>query len=122
MRDGLDELKARQEAARRARAAAEQNTDASAHLDASAIAACRLCDDDSYRGNRICHHIDYAATAKRGLALIRKTMSWNRDETRDETPPPPPTPSPTPKNPPKRNTAPTTGHQTHTHHPKNPPT
>lgn len=34
MRDRLDELKAHQEDARRARAPAEQNTDTNAHLDA----------------------------------------------------------------------------------------
>lgn len=100
MRDGLDELKARQEAARRARAAAEQDADDSAHLAKSAIANCGLCDDDGYRGNRVCHHIDHAAAARRGMALVRRVMGWNNHRpTTTENHRPAPTPPTTPRSP-----------------------
>ena len=41
------------------------------------IAQCEFCDDDGVRlnmlGNR-CDHIDHAAAAKRGMALIREAL------------------------------------------------
>jgi len=102
MRDGLDELKARQEAARRARAAAERNTgnERAAHIDAAAIANCHLCDDDGYRGLRVCDHTDHAAAARHGMALVRRVMGWNNHRpTTTENHRPAPTPPTTPRSP-----------------------
>lgn len=77
---------------------------------------------------------DYAAAAKRGIALIRQTMGWHRDETTEANNPisshqkpvtkHPPAPN-TPKraeNPPKRNTAPINHPQEPPKHPQNNPT
>lgn len=40
------------------------------------IAHCGLCDDNGMRGMHRCDHIDHAAAAKRGMAMIRQTMGW----------------------------------------------
>jgi hypothetical protein len=39
---------------------------------------CGLCDDDGKRGMFRCDHIDYAATAKRGMALIREALKGSK--------------------------------------------
>jgi hypothetical protein len=44
------------------------------HLTADAVAACRLCDDAGYRGNRVCDHQDHTTAAKRGMELIRQAL------------------------------------------------
>ncbi len=46
---------------------------------AQAVAHCDLCDDDGYRGHRVCPHVDYASAAKRGMALVRRAMGWTND-------------------------------------------
>lgn len=61
----------RDEIARRARQARER-----ARLDG--IAACALCNDDGYIGAMVCDHVDHAEAAKRGMAMIRATMGWDR--------------------------------------------
>ena len=40
----------------------------------AAIAACELCDEDGYRGGRVCAHVDYADTARAGAALVRQAL------------------------------------------------
>jgi hypothetical protein len=45
-----------------------------AHFSANSVAHCELCDDNGYRGHLVCDHIDYAAAAKRGMALIRAAL------------------------------------------------
>lgn len=99
MRDYLDETQARQAQAR-ARAVAESGVDRPAHLRRAEIARCGLCDDDGYRGNRVCHHIDHAAAARRGMALVRQVMGWNNHRpTTTENHRPAPTPPTTPRSP-----------------------
>lgn len=39
---------------------------------------CDLCDDDGYRGAAVCDHVDRTHVAKRGIALVRETMGWNK--------------------------------------------
>lgn len=41
---------------------------------ALAIVNCDQCDDDGYRGFRVCDHVDYRETAKRGSALVRAEL------------------------------------------------
>lgn len=41
-------------------------------------AECELCDDKGMNGMFVCDHIDYAATAKRGMALIRETLKGSK--------------------------------------------
>lgn len=43
---------------------------------ALAIVNCELCDDDGYRGTQVCDHVDHREAAKRGMAMVRKTMGW----------------------------------------------
>lgn len=38
------------------------------------VANCELCDEHGYRGHYVCDHVDYAAAAKRGMALIRQAL------------------------------------------------
>jgi hypothetical protein len=45
---------------------------------AEAIRSCDLCDRDGYRGGTVCSHVDYASAAKRGMAMIRHAMGWQR--------------------------------------------
>jgi len=45
---------------------------------ARAVADCDLCDDDGYRGNRTCDHIDHTQAALRGMAMIRAAMGWTQ--------------------------------------------
>jgi hypothetical protein len=42
-----------------------------------AIVHCDLCNDDGYRGSSVCNHIDHASAAKRGKALVWRTMGWD---------------------------------------------
>lgn len=39
------------------------------------IANCRLCDDEGYRGNQVCDHIDHTDTNQRGLAKCREVLA-----------------------------------------------
>ena len=50
-----------------------------AHLTAAAIADCRLCDPDGYRGTQVCDHIDHTAAAKRGSAACRAALTKDGD-------------------------------------------
>jgi hypothetical protein len=73
----LDELRARQSAAR---AAAAQELDApddlwAAEARAQAVASCGMCDDDGYRGVYVCDHVDHSATSERGSALVREALA-----------------------------------------------
>ena len=72
--ESLEALRARQAAARAERAAIDLD-DPGVHLRATAIVACGLCDDDGYRGNRVCDHVDHAAAAQRGMAKVRAAMA-----------------------------------------------
>ena len=45
------------------------------HRHPDAIANCRLCDDDGYRGCQVCHHIDHAAAAQRGITACRQALA-----------------------------------------------
>jgi hypothetical protein len=44
------------------------------HLAAVAIADCELCDDDGYRGPRVCDHVDHTAAYERGMAKVRAVL------------------------------------------------
>ena len=47
-----------------------------AYVRAEAIAHCGLCDDEGMRGLHRCdHRTDFAAAAKRGMALIRPMLA-----------------------------------------------
>lgn len=41
---------------------------------ALAVANCGLCDDDGYRGMRVCDHVDHAPAAERGMAAVRAAL------------------------------------------------
>lgn len=45
------------------------------HIDPSLIAFCELCDDEGYRGNRVCDHVDHAPAAERGMAKVRAVLA-----------------------------------------------
>jgi hypothetical protein len=45
---------------------------------AQAIVDCELCDDDGYRGHRVCDHVDHTAAAERGMARIREILGGER--------------------------------------------
>ena len=47
----------------------------SAQAAADAVAACNFCDDDGYRGIRVCDHTDRRDTARSGLAAVRAALS-----------------------------------------------
>lgn len=52
-----------------------------AELARDAIDACDLCDDNGYRGSRVCNHDpDTEARAARGLALVRAQLSGKAGE------------------------------------------
>lgn len=74
----LDAVRARQAQAR-AQAAQDldDNPDEPAY-DAAAIVACTLCDDDGYRGLRVCDHVDYTAAARTGMAKVRAALAQKR--------------------------------------------
>ena len=42
------------------------------------IDACDLCDEHGYRGGTVCDHHDHASAAKRGMAMIRAAMGWDK--------------------------------------------
>jgi hypothetical protein len=44
-----------------------------------AIVNCDLCDDDGYRGNRVCDHREHSSTAarERAKALVEDTLKRN---------------------------------------------
>jgi len=42
------------------------------------IVECELCDDHGKRGMFVCDHIDYASTARRGIAAVRAAMGWTK--------------------------------------------
>lgn len=44
--------------------------------DHRVIDACDLCDANGDRGGHPCDHVDWAAAAKRGMAMIRHAMGW----------------------------------------------
>lgn len=51
---------------------------AAAELRARAIAECHLCDPNGYLGSTVCDHTDHAEAARRGMAMIREKMGWDR--------------------------------------------
>lgn len=54
----------------------ELDDTSAAYLDTGAINACTLCDPKGYRPTGVvCDHIDRAATAKRGIALVREALT-----------------------------------------------
>lgn len=48
------------------------------HIDPYLIAHCELCDDDGYRGNRVCDHVDRTDIAKRGMTAVRAVLAKAR--------------------------------------------
>lgn len=40
-----------------------------------AILACDLCDEDGYRGTRVCDHTDHTEAARRGIELCRQALA-----------------------------------------------
>lgn len=44
------------------------------HIDPYLIAHCGLCDDDGYRNNRVCDHVDRIEVTKRGIAKVRSAL------------------------------------------------
>jgi hypothetical protein len=48
------------------------------HLDPYLIAHCELCDDDGYRNNRVCDHVDHSEVIARGMAKVRAALSKER--------------------------------------------
>lgn len=67
----LDEKRAEQE---RAQAEAADRASA-ATVKARAIAACKLCDPDGYRGTTVCDHQEHADTNAIGMAKVRAAMA-----------------------------------------------
>jgi hypothetical protein len=45
------------------------------HRDPVAIAHCELCDEDGYRGARVCDHVDRTETAARGHELVQAELA-----------------------------------------------
>lgn len=41
---------------------------------AYAVTKCQLCDDQGYRGNYVCDHVDRTETARRGIAACRAAL------------------------------------------------
>lgn len=72
------ELASRQEADRVEREAKQRLARAAAQARYDGIRHCGLCDDDGYVGGMVCDHVDHAETARRGMAMIRATMGWDR--------------------------------------------
>ena len=64
----LEERRAAQAAARAERAATQPAT---AHMTRRAIANCRLCNADGYRGRTVCDHVDHAT----GRAAVRQVLA-----------------------------------------------
>lgn len=61
--------------------------DGPAHLALAAIANCRLCDADGYRGTNVCDHQDHTAAAKRGIAAVaRRTRQGHHARARRDRP------------------------------------
>jgi hypothetical protein len=44
------------------------------HIDPYLIAHCGLCDDDGYRNNRVCDHVDRTEITKRGIAKVLSAL------------------------------------------------
>lgn len=55
----------------------------SSHRDPAEISACDLCDDDGYRGSQICHHIDHAAAARRGIAACQAALNQQPNDRKE---------------------------------------
>ena len=67
----IDELRERQSEAR-ARASQELDVDGNgspAHLAKIEIDNCTRCDDEGYRGNRVCDHREHSTPAGRAAAM-----------------------------------------------------
>lgn len=50
-------------------------TQAEQRRNAFRIANCTLCNDEGYRGNQVCDHIDHTETNQRGLAKCREVLA-----------------------------------------------
>lgn len=61
---------------------------------AQAITACTLCDDEGYRGHRVCDHTDRTETHRKGIEACRQALKAAQTARQAQ---PPQTP---PKNPP----------------------
>lgn len=73
----LNTLKARQAAAREQAAADYANPDThdQAHLRRTEITNCHLCDDDGYRGMRVCDHREHFTDTSHGRALVQAELN-----------------------------------------------
>lgn len=43
-------------------------------IDPYLIAHCALCDDEGYRKNRVCDHVDRTEVVARGMAKVRAAL------------------------------------------------
>ena len=79
----LDQTRARQAAAREQAALDYANPDTTdhTHLQHTAITNCQLCDNDGYRGARVCDHTgrDHYAESANGRALVRAELDKIRN-------------------------------------------
>jgi hypothetical protein len=48
------------------------------HIDPYLIAHCGFCDDDGYRNNRVCDHVDRTRINAEGLAKVREALQKRR--------------------------------------------
>lgn len=73
----LDQTKARQAAAREQAALDYANPDTTdhTHLQHTAITNCQLCDNDGYRGTRICDHRDHFTDTANGRAMVQAELA-----------------------------------------------
>lgn len=61
------------------RAQREAEQQAAHEAKIAAIALCGLCDDEGYRGGRVCDHVDRLAIAKAGAAKARAALAKSGD-------------------------------------------
>jgi hypothetical protein len=54
------------------------------HHHPQTIAECDLCDDEGYRGSRVCDHVDYRPAAQRGMYLIRQVLEGKQQQHQEE--------------------------------------
>lgn len=54
------------------------------HFNVFAVADCDLCDEHGYRGHMVCDHIDHAAAAARGMAMVRQALEESKQRKENE--------------------------------------
>nr|WP_237082091.1 hypothetical protein [Mycobacteroides abscessus] len=63
-----------------AAAAQRAQREAERDIQRHAIDACPMCDNDGYRGGRVCDHVDRSAIAKAGAARARAALAKSGDD------------------------------------------